>query len=324
MNAPLLEVEHLTTTFATRAGRAVAVDDVSFQIARGECLGVVGESGSGKSVTFLSVLGLIRPPGETAARRLAFDGRELSTLSPAERRDLRGRDIAVTMQDALTALNPALTVSTQIVETLRAHGRAANAREARARAVSLMERVGIPAARARLDDYPHQFSGGMRQRIMIAIALACAPRLLIADEPTTALDVTIQAQVLDLIADLRRDGGLAVALITHDLGVVAEQADRVIVMYAGEIVEEGPTAEVIETPLHPYTAGLLASMPRLDALDRPRKPIPGHAPGPAELPAHCRFMARCAFADARCAAPVALADCGGGRKARCVRPGAAS
>jgi oligopeptide/dipeptide ABC transporter ATP-binding protein len=164
----------------------------------------------------------------------------------------------------------------------------------------------------------------MRQRVMIAIALACEPQLLIADEPTTALDVTIQAQVLDLIADLRRDSGLAVALITHDLGVVAEQADRVIVMYAGEIVEEGPTAQVIGAPLHPYTAGLLASMPRIDALDRPTRPIPGHAPGPTELPAHCRFMARCGFADAQCAGPVALADCGAGRKARCVRPGVAA
>ena len=321
---PLLLVEGLTTTFPTRGGLVTAVDDVSLQVREGECLGVVGESGSGKSVTFLSVLGLVRAPGRVESRRLRFEGVDLASLDEAGRRALRGRDVAITMQDALTALNPALTVATQIVEVLLAHDRAPNRAAARAQAIEMMRLVGIPAAEKRLDDYPHQFSGGMRQRIMIATALACRPKLLIADEPTTALDVTIQAQVLDLIGELRARLGMSVVLITHDLGVVAEQADRIVVMYAGQVVEEGPAAQVIARPLHPYTAGLIASMPRLDARDHRAKPIPGHVPNPAELPAHCRFKARCAFADAQCERPVALVDCGDGRKARCVRPGVAT
>jgi oligopeptide/dipeptide ABC transporter ATP-binding protein len=317
----LLEVEGLRTTFATRAGLVTAVDDVSLRVRPGECLGVVGESGSGKSVTFMSVLGLVRPPGRVEARRLVFDGTDLTTLDDAGRRAIRGRDIAITMQDALTALNPAFTVATQITEVMLAHGRARSMGEARAKAVEMMRMVGIPAAASRLDDYPHQFSGGMRQRIMIATALACRPRLLIADEPTTALDVTIQAQVLDLIADLRGELGMAVVLITHDLGVVAEQAERVMVMYAGQVVEEGPTQQVIEEPLHPYTRGLLASMPSLDTIDLPIRPIPGQAPAAAHLPAHCRFLDRCDRALPGCRVPVALAAQGAARRVRCLRAG---
>jgi oligopeptide/dipeptide ABC transporter ATP-binding protein len=315
----LLVVEGLRTTFPTRAGLVKAVDDVSLRIAPGECLGVVGESGSGKSVTFLSVMGLVRAPGQVEARRLTFDGVDLLALDPAARRSYRGREIAITMQDALTALNPAFTVATQITEVLLTHGRARSMDEARAQALDMMKLVGIPAAAQRLDDYPHQFSGGMRQRIMIATALACRPRLLIADEPTTALDVTIQAQVLDLIADLRRELGMSVVLITHDLGVVAEQADRVMVMYAGQVVEEGPTAEIVDHPRHPYTRGLLASMPNLDLLDRPIRPIPGQTPPAARFPVHCRFHARCDMALPDCLVPVALMASGEGRASRCLR-----
>lgn len=318
-DVPLLAVENLTTTFPTRQGLVTAVDGVSFEVRLGECLGVVGESGSGKSVTFLSVLGLVRPPGKVTADCIRFNGRNLMELGESERRAIRGRDIAITMQDALTALNPAFTVATQITEAILAHGRAASRSEAREQAVEIMRLVGIPAAADRLDDYPHQFSGGMRQRIMIATALACRPRLLIADEPTTALDVTIQAQVLDLIADLRRELGMSVVLITHDLGVVAEQAERIMVMYAGEVVEAGPTHEVIQRPMHPYTRGLLASMPNLDTLDCPIRPIPGQTPPATQMPSHCRFLERCHMSTPSCRARVPLAAVGVGRQSRCVR-----
>jgi oligopeptide/dipeptide ABC transporter ATP-binding protein len=231
--------------------------------------------------------------------------------------------MAMTMQDALTALNPAFTVGTQIVEMLEAHGLAAG-RAARARAIELMRLVGIPAAETRIDDYPHQFSGGMRQRIMIAIALACRPRLLIADEPTTALDVTIQAQVLDLIGTLRRELGMSVVLITHNLAVVATTCERVAVMYAGQVVEQGPTAEVIAAPRHPYTQGLLRSLPSLDDLSRPIEPIAGQVPDLTAPEAGCRFRPRCTLARAECAAPVAMHTLPGGRAARCVLAVAAS
>lgn len=317
--SPLLVVEGLRTTFPTRAGLVEAVDDVSLTVHAGECLGVVGESGSGKSVTFLSVLGLVRPPGRVEARMLRFDGVDLLSLDEGQRRAIRGRDIAITMQDALTALNPGFTVATQITEVMLAHGRARSTDEARSKAIDMLRLVGIPAAAARLDDYPHQFSGGMRQRIMIATALACRPRLLIADEPTTALDVTIQAQVLDLIRDLRAELGMSVILITHDLGVVAEQADRVMVMYAGQVVEEGRTAAVIDRPMHPYTRGLLRSMPSLDTLDQPIRPIPGQVPAATNLPAHCRFLDRCDMALETCRVPVALGRPSDDRQSRCLR-----
>jgi oligopeptide/dipeptide ABC transporter ATP-binding protein len=319
MSAPLLTIEGLRTTFRTGHGLVRAVDGVDLTVSAGESLGVVGESGSGKSVTFASVMGLVKPPGVVTADRLAFDGVDLLGLAPAARRALRGRDIAMTMQDALTALNPALSVATQIVEVLKAHGTATTTRGARARALELMRHVGIPAAEKRLDDYPHQFSGGMRQRIMIAIALACRPKLLIADEPTTALDVTIQAQVLDLIAELRRELGMALVLITHDLGVVAEHCDRVAVMYAGQIVETGPTAAVIARPRHPYTQGLIDSVPRLDDPGRRIRPIPGGVPDLARVDATCRFAGRCRHRAAACDATIAMQPVGEGRAARCVR-----
>ena len=317
---PLLSVRALHTHFPTRRGRLTAVDDVSFDISPGESVAVVGESGSGKSVTFLSVMGLVRPPGEVVAQAIRFAGRDLRKLGPAELRALRGSEIALTMQDSLSALNPALTIGTQITESLLAHGRARDGSAARAEAVRLLERVGIAAAAARLREYPHQFSGGQRQRVMIAIALACRPRLLIADEPTTALDVTIRAQVLALIAELRRDTGMALALVTHDLGVVAAYTARVMVMYAGQIVESGPTATVIDAPRHPYTRGLLASLPDLDHPDRTIAAIPGQIPDLTLRQTGCRFRPRCALAIAACATTeIALDEVAHGHAARCLR-----
>ncbi len=322
MSEPLLGIKGLVTCFHTRQGVVRAVDGVDLDVLPGECLGVVGESGSGKSVTFMSVIGLVRPPGRIAAGEILFAGRDLRRLPEAELRRLRGRDIAITMQDALTALNPALTVETQLVETITAHDRTGR-RAARDRAVEMLGLVGIPEPARRLKDYPHQFSGGMRQRVMIAIALACRPRLLIADEPTTALDVTIQAQVLDLIADMRRELGMTVVLISHDLGVVAEHCDRVAVMYAGQVVETGPAADVIEDPRHPYTRGLLRSIPLLSEPDRPIRPIAGQVPDLIGPPAGCRFLPRCPEATQGCALPVRLAAVGIGRQARCIHARAA-
>ena len=323
MAAPLLSIRGLKTCFPTRAGLVTAVDGVDLDVYPGECLGIVGESGSGKSVTFASVIGLVRAPGYIAQGAIVFDGVDLRTLGSDGWRRLRGRDIAMTMQDALTALNPALTVAEQIEEVILAHagdlpkgGRRAAARQ---RAVEMLRLVGIPAPQARIDDYPHQFSGGMRQRIMIAIALACRPRLLIADEPTTALDVTIQAQVLDLIGDLRRELGMSVVLITHDLGVVAEHTDRVAVMYAGQIVEAGPTQALIEQPLHPYTRGLIGLIPRLSDLDAPIRPIEGRVPELIDLGGTCRFGERCAFQAPECRSEIAMRAVAPGRQVRCLR-----
>ena len=315
----LLSVRGLRTVFPTRRGPLAACDGVDLDIDPGEALGVVGESGSGKSVTFLSVLGLVRPPGRIEAGEILFDGTDLARLPPASLRALRGRAMALAMQDALSALNPAFTIGTQIVETILTHGLARSATEARDQAVALLRRVGIPSAERRLDDYPHQFSGGMRQRAMIAIALAGQPRLLVADEPTTALDVTIRAQVLDLIDELREETGLAVAMITHDLGVVAERCARVMVMYAGQVVETGPTAEVIAAPRHPYTRGLMASLPSLEDPDRPLHAIPGQVPDLARVDAGCRFRNRCPLALEACARPVALRAVSPGRASRCLR-----
>jgi peptide/nickel transport system ATP-binding protein/oligopeptide transport system ATP-binding protein len=310
--------------FDTRAGQVCAVDGVDMQVHRGECLGVVGESGSGKSVTFASVMGLVRPPGRIDCGEILFDGRDLRALSPREMRAVRGKDIAMTMQDALTALNPALTVGEQLAEVLEAHdetlptGRVGRNRAIRTRSVEMLGLVGIPSAESRLRQYPHEFSGGMRQRIMIAIALACRPKLLIADEPTTALDVTIQAQVLELISDIRVRLGMSVVLITHDLGVVAEHCDRVMVMYAGQVVEEGPTAEVIGSPGHPYTQGLLGSIPRLALRGQPIRPIEGQVPELIGLPPQCRFYWRCTARREACLSPVAMRSFGAARAARCI------
>jgi oligopeptide/dipeptide ABC transporter ATP-binding protein len=318
MSDRLLAIRGLRTTFPTRHGLVRAVDGVDLEVRPGECLGVVGESGSGKSVTFLSVLGLVRPPGRVEAEAITFLGRDLHRLAPAEIRAIRGRDIAVTMQDALTALNPAFTVETQIVETIEAHEPGIARDEARRRAIEMLRLVGIPDAERRLAAYPHQFSGGMRQRVMVAIALACRPKLLIADEPTTALDVTIQSQVLDLIDDMRAELGMSVVLITHDLGIVAERCDRVAVMYAGQVVETGPTAAVVGDPRHPYTQGLLRSMPRLSHLDEPLVPIDGQVPDPTRLSENCRFLPRCPNAIEDCRRPIALRPIGPDRAARCI------
>ena len=323
----LLEVKGLRTAFETRAGSVCAVDGVDVEVHQGECLGIVGESGSGKSVTFASVMGLVRAPGLITAGEIHFDGRDLRKLSRKELRAVRGRDIAMTMQDALTALNPALTIGVQLAEVLEAHdetlpkSRKARARAIRERSVEMLGLVGIPSAGSRLSQYPHEFSGGMRQRIMIAIALACRPKLLIADEPTTALDVTIQAQVLELISDIRAKLGMSVVLITHDLGVVAEHCDRVMVMYAGQVVEEGPTAEVIGSPSHPYTRGLLGSIPRLSLRGQPIHPIEGQVPDLIDLPPQCRFYSRCAERTDACLTPIPVRQVGPHRKARCIIAG---
>ena len=318
-DVPLLSVRGLNTSFATDHGLIRAVDGVELDVWPGESLGVVGESGSGKSATFLSVLGLVRPPGAVQAESIRFNGREIAGLPQSALRQLRGRDLALTLQDALTALNPALTIGTQIKEALAAHEPGLSARERTRRAEELLRLVGIPDAARRLRAYPHAFSGGMRQRAMIAIALACKPKLLIADEPTTALDVTVQAQVLELMADLRARLGMSLVLISHDLGVIAEHCDRVAVMYAGQVVETGPTRTVIDAPRHPYTAGLLASLPRLDAPDAPLTPIRGQVPDPAHLPTGCRFAARCPRRAEPCAQPQIMRTIASDRLVRCVR-----
>jgi oligopeptide/dipeptide ABC transporter ATP-binding protein len=320
----LLEVRGLRTVFDTRAGRVCAVDGVDVTVRRGECLGVVGESGSGKSVTFASVMGLINAPGSIDAGEILFDGKNLRELSAKDMRRIRGRDIAMTMQDALTALNPALTVGEQLGEMMQAHDQSLprNRRERHKmvarKSIEILELVGIPSPAGRLGQYPHEFSGGMRQRIMIAISLASHPRLLIADEPTTALDVTIQAQVLELISELRAKLGMSVVLITHDLGVVSEHCDRVMVMYAGQVVEEGPTEEVIHNPQHPYTQGLLASIPRVSLRGESIKPIDGQVPDLIDLPAQCRFYSRCSKRSSACLKYIPMTTLRHDRKARCV------
>ncbi len=287
----LLSVEHLTTVFDLPAGPVAAADDISFEIRAGETLGLVGESGSGKPVTALSIIRLVQPPGRIARGRIRFKGRDLLTLSEREMQSVRGAEIALIFQEPMTALNPVFTIGDQIGETLIVHGRATR-REAKARAVELLTAVRIPDAGARVNDYPHQLSGGMRQRVLIAMALACRPSLVIADEPTTALDVTIQAQVLDLMRERKAAFDLSLLLITHDLGVIAETADRVAVMYAGRIVETGPVRAIFREPQHPYTRGLLASIPggapgqRLRAID-------GGVPRLGALPPGCAFNPRC-------------------------------
>jgi oligopeptide transport system ATP-binding protein len=299
--APLLEVRNLETHFHTQDGVVKAVNGVSFHVNRGETLGIVGESGCGKSVTSLSVMRLIpSPPGRIAGGQILFDGEDLLRLSEQEMRAIRGNRIAMIFQDPMTSLNPVLTVGRQITESLELHLKLSK-REASNRAAELLHMVGIPSAAKRLDNYPHQFSGGMRQRVMIAMALSCNPELLIADEPTTALDVTIQAQILELINRLREELETAVIMITHDLGVVAGMTDRVTVMYAGRVVEEGPTREIFANPRMPYTIGLLRSIPRLDE-ERGRKlnPIRGLPPSLVNLPQICPFSPRCDYVQERC------------------------
>ncbi|WP_323036578.1 ABC transporter ATP-binding protein [Pararhodobacter sp.] len=301
--APILEVTDLKTVFHTRGGEVHAVNSVSFDLRPGELLGVVGESGSGKSVTMMSLLGLLpSPPAEVRNGTVMMNGRNLLTLDAESLRHVRGNDIGFVFQDPMTSLNPVFNVGFQIMEPLRAH-RGMSKAKARDRAVELLELVGIPDARRRLDDYPHQFSGGMRQRVMIAIALACDPKVLIADEPTTALDVTIQAQILELVKELRQKLGMAIIWITHDLGVIAGIADRVMVMYGGQIAEQGPVREVFANPAHPYTRALLQTMPKLHgARDAKLRVIEGQPPILNRQPVACPFNDRCPHAFARCAA----------------------
>ena len=297
---PLLSIEALRVEFASQFGTVLAVDGVSYEVMPGETLAVVGESGCGKSVTALSVLGLVpSPPGRLAGGRIAFDGLDLVTAPPERLREIRGNDIAMIFQEPMTSLNPVLTVGDQIGEALVEH-LGLSGPEARERVVSLLSRVGIPSPERRVDDYPHQLSGGMCQRVMIAMALACDPKLLIADEPTTALDVTVQAQILDLLRSLQREWGMSIVLITHDLGVVAEMAQRVVVMYAGQIVERADVEALFAWPRHPYTAGLLRSIPRLEGEREALEPIDGTVPDAASFPDGCRFHPRCPLARDRC------------------------
>jgi oligopeptide/dipeptide ABC transporter ATP-binding protein len=299
---PLLEVRDLRTWFHTPAGTAHAVDGISFSVAAGETVGMVGESGCGKSVTALSLLRLIDPPGRIeAGSSVRFEGRELLTLDDESMRRIRGNRMAMVFQEPMTALNPVFTIGDQVAEVARVHG-GASRREAWERAVEMLSLVGIPDARERARSYPHLLSGGMRQRVLIAMALVMNPALLIADEPTTALDVTIQAQILELLAGLQQRLGLAILLITHDLGVIAEVASRVLVMYGGLIVEEAPVRELFANPRHPYTQGLLAAMPRLGSQRERLSVIPGTVPPPTAWPTGCRFRDRCAFAWDRCEA----------------------
>ncbi len=299
---PLLTIEDLVVAFHTDEGSLRAVDGVSYEVPRGRIVGVVGESGCGKSVTALSVMRLVPiPPGAIEGGRILFEGRDLLTLSEREMRALRGDRIAMIFQEPMSALNPVYTVGEQIVEAIRLH-RDVDRAEARRRAVEALGQVGIPAPEERIDSYPHELSGGMRQRVMIAMALACEPDLLIADEPTTALDVTIQAQILELLSRLQRETGMSIVLITHDLGVVAEFAHHIVVMYAGKVVERAETATLFEQPLHPYTRGLLRSVPSYgDNARKPRLPtIAGVVPDLRNLPPGCRFADRCARVTDRC------------------------
>jgi peptide/nickel transport system ATP-binding protein len=296
----LLEVRDLHVTFRTRNGLVTAVDGLSFSVLPGEVLGIVGESGSGKSVSMLSLLRLIRDRNMQITGEVIFNGADLLTMPEQQLRALRGREIAVIFQDALTALTPVYTIGWHIVEQIRAH-EPISKREARARAVRLLEEVGIPNAERRMDNYPHEFSGGMRQRVLIAMALSCNPRLLVADEPTTALDVTTQAQILDLMLELRKAHGSAIIIITHDMGVVYEIADRLLVMYSGRAVEQGPTRSVFRDPRHPYTWGLLGSIPQFTATGAKRlQAIPGSPPSPLRVPEGCVFAPRCRFRHEAC------------------------
>jgi len=298
---PLLKVENLRVEVPTRLGTLVAVDDVSFDIAPGEVLGVVGESGAGKSLTGAAIIGLLEPPLRIAKGRISLSGRRIDTLRYEAMRRVRGKEIGAIFQDPLTSLNPLYTVGQQLVETIRTHLDLGPS-EARVRALALLKEVGIAAAEQRIDHYPHQFSGGMRQRVVIALALAANPRLIIADEPTTALDVSIQAQIIALLKRLGRDHGTAIMLVTHDMGVIAETADRVAVMYAGRIVEIGPVRAIIDRPSHPYTVGLMASIPRTSGRRGRLQQIDGAMPRLNAIPPGCAFNPRCPQAFERCRA----------------------
>ena len=294
---PLLEIEDLSTVFHTEMGTARAVSNVALSINPGQVLGVVGESGCGKSITSLSILRLVPPPGQTTGGRVILEGNDLMKLSESEMRSIRGNKIALIPQDPMTSLNPVYTVGAQIIEAVELHQKVSRS-EARKIAIEVLEKVRIPQAEQRVDEYPHQFSGGMRQRVMIAMALSCNPRLLIADEPTTALDVTVQAQILDLMRDIQKEQGMSILLITHDLGVVAEMCDFVAVMYAGSVVEYASVHELFANPKHPYTVGLLNSVPRPGS--KRLTPIDGQPPSLINLPGGCRFADRCPLVEERC------------------------
>ena len=317
---PILKVENLVTTFFTKGGPVRAVDGISYEVDRGQTVGIVGESGCGKSVTSFSILGLLSHPGRVTDGRILFEGTDLLKVSPDEMRKIRGGRIAMIFQEPMTALNPVLTVGFQIEEQIQAH-EAVSKRQARERSIDLLKKVGIPSPELRIDDYPHQLSGGMRQRAMIAMALSCNPQLLIADEPTTALDVTIQAQILDLLQKLQDELKMSMQFITHDLGVISELSDRVVVMYAGTIVEEASADVIFSRPQHPYTIGLLESIPN-PAQPKKRLPtIPGAVPSLMNLPTGCRFQNRCSRASEQCRreAPV-LTQLHGDHGVACFNP----
>ena len=318
MADPLLTIENLRTYFYGEAGVARAVDGVTFSVGAGETVGLVGESGSGKSVTALSVLRLVRPPGRLEpGSRIAFEGRDLATLQERELRSIRGARIAMVFQEPMTALNPVFTVGEQIAEVVRIHAKASR-RDAWQRAVEMLQIVGIPAPEQRAKEYPHQLSGGMRQRVVIAMALVMNPALVIADEPTTALDVTIQAQIIELLQELQRRFGMSILLITHDLGVIAETVSRVLVMYGGEIVEEASVKTLFADAHHPYTEGLLAAMPKLGENRERLQTIPGTVPPPTKWPKGCRFHDRCPYAWERCSSEhPPLYQIGAGHVSRC-------
>jgi oligopeptide/dipeptide ABC transporter ATP-binding protein len=315
---PLLEVKNLRTTFNTEDGLVTAVNGLSYSLDAGSTLGIVGESGSGKSVNALSIMRLIQRPGRIDPQsEIFFEGENLLEKSGSEMRKIRGRKIAMIFQDPMTSLNPVLTIGEQISEAVQLH-LGLNKKEAFDKTVEMLKKVRIPLPEKRYKDYPHQFSGGMRQRVMIAMALSCDPRLLIADEPTTALDVTIQAQILELMNEMQRETGAAIILITHDLGVVAEVCENVLVMYGGNMVEYGDAPQIFDTPKMPYTQGLLASLPRLDVRERQRlEPIPGQPPNLLRLPPGCAFAPRCRYRMPICAEPVPVYDFGAGHVARC-------
>jgi len=296
----LLSVRGLKTHFKTPEGTVKAIDGIDFDLFSGETLGIVGESGSGKTMTSLSILGLLpKPQGNIVAGSILYGGKDLTKLSEREMRSLRGKEIAMIFQEPMTSLNPVYTVEQQIIEAIQSHS-AVNKQNAAAEVVRLLEKVGIPEAKRRSKSYPHELSGGMRQRVMIAMALACNPKILIADEPTTALDVTIQAQILELLTSLQKQLGMSIMIITHDMGVIADVATRVVVLYAGKVVETASTKELFANPLHPYTLGLLACIPKIDEDKERLYSIPGMVPSPLELPAGCRFSNRCGFADETC------------------------
>jgi peptide/nickel transport system ATP-binding protein len=317
---PLLAVGGLSTEFKTDQGRFRAVDEVSFSLQKGKTLGVVGESGCGKSVTALSIMGLVpSPPGDIVGGSIRFEGEELVGLSTERYQSLRGNRMGMIFQEPMTSLNPAFTIGDQISEAILRHEPVSQA-ESKTRTIDLLRRVRIPSPEKRFDDYPHKLSGGMRQRAMIAMALSCSPDLLIADEPTTALDVTIQAQILDLLAELRAESGMAIMLITHDLGVIAEMADEVLVMYAGRVIERAPAEALFANPEHPYTIGLMGSIPRLDREQERLAAIEGQVPNLTALPQGCRFRARCPFAIAACAeADPPLIEVAPDHYAACIR-----